>query len=484
MAEPGTTPTNYKSKGEIGASGTYIINGLITGEEYNRKLTGRLAIDEWEKMRRGDPTVAAILRAVKFPIMAAEYDIEPGGDTPLDEEIAAHVENNLFNVLNWHEVIRQAFLMFDFGFEVMEKVFDIDPQTGLWILKKLAHRKQSTILFWSTIDNQPGVRQFVPGTFQNVSIPREKLVVFTNDKEGDNFEGISLIRAAYIPYYFKTSLIKVQAIGLEKQSVGVPYVKPPSGDADPADVARAKQGAANMRANQGAYVEIPKDWEMGFMDMKANSTADPTAAISYHDRQIAKSVLAQFLDLGSHGSSGSRAVSTDQTELFNLSLEAAAKNFVHTLNEEVIKQLVDLNWTLGPDQKYPKLTFGKIGDNNVQQISEALNKLMTVGAISQTVEVEQASRKILHLPELTEDQVAHYDEIKTKPQPATPPGTTPAPANDSGGTANDNPNADPNGDPQGPADKQSADKLIERAQALRSELLNRVDGIHAAIDNH
>lgn len=51
-----------------------------------------------------------------------------------------------------------------------------------------------------------------------VSIPREKLVIFSFRKEGDNYEGRSVLRSCYKSWYLKDSLYKFEAVKFEKLS--------------------------------------------------------------------------------------------------------------------------------------------------------------------------------------------------------------------------------------------------------------------------
>jgi len=85
--------------------------------------------------------------------------------------------------------------------------------------------------------------------------------------------------------------------------------------------------------------------------MGAKSTRDPATSIAHHNREIAKSVLAQFLELGAT-EVGSRALSEDHSRLFMLSLEAVANTIKDGFNKYAIPQLVDLNFSV---KEYPTL---------------------------------------------------------------------------------------------------------------------------------
>src|SRR5579885_228401 len=66
---------------EQGVPGTPNLAGFIRDlGEYNPQLDALNGIRTYEKMRRQDPTVAALEAAVRLTIRAAEWSIEPGAD--------------------------------------------------------------------------------------------------------------------------------------------------------------------------------------------------------------------------------------------------------------------------------------------------------------------------------------------------------------------------------------------------------------------
>ncbi len=83
-----------------GMAGTNIIDGYLE-EEYNPQLTGRKGMETFDKMRRSDAQVSAVLLAMELPIRNAFWDIEPAKNeenevTPEYQEQADFVKENLF----------------------------------------------------------------------------------------------------------------------------------------------------------------------------------------------------------------------------------------------------------------------------------------------------------------------------------------------------------------------------------------------------
>lgn len=382
---------------EIGDTGTQIYYGDID-DEYNNNLKGTDGVTVYDKMRRSDGTIRAVIAITGLPIRRARWFIQPASEDKKDQEIRDFLDFALFEYMDmvWDDLLRQALLMLPFGVMVFEKVFEIGMFEGkevvLW--KKLGPRMPASIESWATEDNKTGIRQ---NTSQGnvVSIPIEKLLVFVNDMEGENWWGSSILRAAYRNWKMKQKIELLDMIAHEKQAIGIPYANAPDG-ATQAEMDRAEEILKNARAHNNQYVLMPAGWEFGFQDMKGDTTRNPEKSIERHSREIMKSVLAQFLDLGT-GSVGSRALSEDHSDMFLKSLEAVANNIAGVFNKYAIPQLVDLNFS--NVEKYPTLEFADISRRDVNAISTAYQRLVQVNVIEPTEDDERYMRELLNLPD-------------------------------------------------------------------------------------
>jgi len=293
---------------------------------------------------------------------------------------------------------------------VFEKVFTAMEYEGQSLIgwKKFAPRLPASIFKWTTAEGEDGIQQML-NNGKNVSIPIEKLLIFTHRKEGDNWLGTSILRNAYRSWFFKQHIEKINAIAFERQGMGIPDVQLPEGHT-PADKDKAEEIAKNMRANEKAYLIRPFGWEVGFMDMKANTLKDPNNTIARYNREIMTSILAQFMDLGS-GSTGSYALSSDQSSIFENSLRAIANQVCDVLNNYAIKQLVDVNWDV---KDYPTMKYTRIGKLNIRDFSVSMQQLTQAGVITPTSELEDFVRENLNLPEKPEEE--EIEEKKEVPK--------------------------------------------------------------------
>lgn len=450
-ASPGnsTLLANNLSK-ELGVSGTIDYGGFIRSEEYNRNLQGRKGWEIYDTMGRSDGTVHAGLQVCKLPLEAAKWKFKSPTTDSINQEQTDFL-NREFNDRNidFTAVLSEGLTCLDFGYSVGEIVYDKTTFNGQfrWGLEKLASRKQLSIMKWQTSTGIPGVTQLTYGTDQNkpasVDIPMQKLFVFTNEKRGDNYEGISMLRFAYKHWFLKDKLELMNAVALERMGLGIPYVKTGINGADtPPDViAEVENALRQIRVNQEAYLKYPASLEIGMLPFDASKAKDILPTIQYEDTQILLSVLAQFLGLGLNGKGGSRALSGDQSQLFIRSLEALSQTMIRGF-QSIANRLIDLNYS--PNtlvNGYPKFEVEDLDDDDVTSLSTAIQLLVQSGAITPGMAVENRSRRLVDIEEVTQedwdklqadkqaaiqqkaDQAKQLADAQAKQQPALPPPT-------------------------------------------------------------
>ena len=417
--EPSVPLKRAYPRAELGDSGTRMLHGIIT-EEYNPQLQGIEGVKIYDEMRKNDGTVRAAILAITLPIRRSQWFVNPATDEQQDKDIANFVEHALFDWIEdtaWDDIVRQALLMTVFGVMVFEKVYGTKEHDGkTWVtLKKLAPRLPKSILMWELADRTFGIQQIRQDGVL-AQIPGSKLLVFVNEREGDNWWGTSMLRGAYKHWYYKDKFYKIDAMAFERQGLGVPMIKMPLGYTV-SDEANAIKSLQNLRANEGAYLVLPPAYEAEMMNMGSSSTRDPESSINHHNKEILQSVLAQFLELASaKGQGGSKALSQDHSDLFLKAMEAVAGNLISVINKNLIPELVDMNFN---DVKvYPVLDFSGISKVDVAALSKAYGDLVTAGALTPTDDDQQYLRAMMGLPPRTQDDIdeAADDEPTTVEQ--------------------------------------------------------------------
>lgn len=399
-------------KQEIGDSGTRKSRGVIS-DDYNPNLQGNNAIKVYDEMRKSDGTVRAAMLVTSLPIRRAKWFVNPVSPEKTDEDVADFVKHALFEWIDssWDDVVRQALLMLPFGVMVFEKVYGVKTFNGKTFItiSKLAPRLPKSIQQWELSDGTFGIQQ-VMQKGGLAEIPASKLLIFVNEREGDNWWGTSMLRAAYRHWYHKDKFYKIDAIAFERQGLGVPLIKMPKGYTV-SDEQKAITAAANLRAAESGYLILPPDYEAEFMNMGASSTRDPQNSINHHNKEILQSVLAQFLELGQTSSGGgSRALSEDQSDLFLKAMESIATNIISVINKDLIPELVDMNFD--NIEIYPKLDFSGISRTDVKAMAESFASLVTSGGITPTDKDQTYFRALLGLPEITQEEMDESKEAE------------------------------------------------------------------------
>jgi len=423
----------------FGAPGTWITGGFISNEEYLPQLLWRRGIDVYDHMRRSDASIQALLKVVKHPLLSATWDIESASDEEFDLYAARFVKNELFNRnVIWYRFLRDVLGKCEFGFSVFEKTYEETEFEGQFRvgINELGWRKQWSILRWETSDHQPGVSQQLLGSL--VDIPQEKLLVFVNDREGDNYQGISLLRYVYKDWDLKKSVENLMIVSAMR-GMGFPVVEY-NPNASLNDQEKMENILKNFRSHERQYMFFPEGkFKVDWMKVETNIKTDLIPILEYLQHEIDKSILAQFIDLAgsrSGGAAGSKALSEDHSQLFEKALEAVANEIVDEINTNLIQQLCDLNWNEMPNG-YPKLTYSNIGDENLSQLAEYMSKLASVDLITPDPDLEDKLRQIADMPNLPDDIRANYDTrttAQTQAQPLTKlgPGQSPNPPSPTG----------------------------------------------------
>jgi len=400
----------------VGLPGTPIFHGFLEDfGEYNPQLEGLTAIRTYEKMRRSDAQVAATLLACELPIRAANWDVLPASSDALDREIAQFVKDNLFGGLEyvspagvkttqcWDDVLRNALLMLAFGAAAHEEIYAVDGERVR--LARLAPRLPITFYRWITdVDgetllalNQYGYRN---SNFESVEIPADRLAVFTFNKEGANFFGRSMLRPAYMHWYIKHNLYRIDAIAGERNGLGIPTIEQGT-NSSKEDRQAAASWVTQLAAHEKTGIALPAGWKLTLQGVQGQ-VRDLFNSIEHHNIEISRTALAFFMNLGqSSKSSGNRALGQEMTDFFFLAVQATADQIARTITATAVKRLVDYNWD--GVEKYPALQASNLRARSLDQTLTALSQLATAKVMAPYPELAQHIARELGLPQPPEN---------------------------------------------------------------------------------
>lgn len=390
--------------------------GSITSEahEKNPALEWPKSIEVFDQMRDEDSQVSSVHRAVTLPIRSTEWSIEAAGARP---EVAAHVARDLGLQIkgeapshlsrtkgrfSWEDHLRLALLELVYGHSYFEQVYR--PEGGLFHLAKLAWRPPRSIadIHVAQDGGLIAIEQHGRAGKGRVKIPVDRLVAYVHEREGGNWIGRSILRPAYKNWLLKDRILRAQALTVERNGLGIPVYKGAkvpdgvSGDARDEWLKSEREAglklAKNLRGGEMAGASIPPESELSLMGV-SGKLPDTGGPIQYHDEQIARAVLAHFLNLGTE--TGSWALGSTFANFFTDSLNSVSRQIADVVQQHIIEDLVDLNW--GTEEPAPRIVPAMIGSEQ-PATAESIASLLDSGAITADAELEEFMRTRYGLP--------------------------------------------------------------------------------------
>jgi hypothetical protein len=418
-------------RSEIGYMQAPNYNWWLYENETTPELVWPQSIFIYDQMRKSDSQVASVLRAVTLPVLRTPWRVDPAGARARVVKFVADdlglpivgkqptAPPRMKDRFSWQEHLRLALLMLPLGHAYFEQVYRVAPDGSAAHLSKLAYRPAKTIeridvapdgglvaikQWWTTLDQDPR------------PIPVDRLVAYIHDREGGNWLGTSILRAAYKNWLLKDRLLRVQAQTIERNGMGIPLYKAQEG-ASETDMAAGLAMAKAWRAGEAAGSAVPGGADLVLRGVEG-TLPDAEPAVRYHDEAIARAVLAHFLNLGTQ--TGSWALGTTFADFFTMSLQTLAEQIRDVATQHIVEDLVDINF--GEDEPAPRLVFDEIGSRQAAT-AEALKTLVVAGVIRPDDVLEESARQQYGLPPA--------DTTTTRiPPPASSDSSAPPPSTD------------------------------------------------------
>ena len=361
------------------------------------------SVKVYDRMRRQDAQVGSVLRAVTLPIRRTQWRVDGAGCRP---EVTRHVADDLGLPIvgddsdqprprvrgrfSWGEHLRLALLFLPFGHMFFEQVYRIDPD-GLAHLRKLGPRMPRTIAKVNVARDGGlvSIQQFSVGTGGEITIPVHRLVAYVLDREGGDWLGRSLLRGAYKNWMLKDRLLRVDTQSVERNGMGIPVYEGAEGETN---LDKGQDIATSARSGDNSGAAIPNGAALKLLGVEGD-LPDAMKSIRYHDEQIARAVLAHFLNLGTQ--TGSWALGSTFADFFTTSLQAVAQDVADVATAHIVEDLVDINF--GLDEPAPRVVFDEIGSRR-DATAEAIKILRDAGVLTTDDDLEQFVRTSYGLP--------------------------------------------------------------------------------------
>lgn len=384
----------------------------LDAREYVPDLKWPNSIVMYDRMRN-DPQVSALLTGLFMPVTRMRWEVDPNG---AKAEVANNLADDLGlgvmgkkrkigrrrNRFNHSEHLRLALLDKVYGHMYFEQVGSIEIFRGrpMWRLQKLAPRMPYTIegIKVARDGGLEWIEQkwdgMTTGQLHGPRISIDRLVCFVNEKEGANWFGRSLLRAAYQPWLLKDRLLRVDAIRHERNGMGIPFVTLPERATDEQKKLAASL-AQQYRTGVASGGALPYGMEVQLKGVDG-TTSDVLSSIRYHDESMARLMLQMFTQLGGGGEYGSKALGDTFVKFFAKAQDAAADGYAEVMNEYMITDWV--NWNYGTDEPPPRLVYKRDEDPDLS--AQEFAQLVAQGVITVDTETENFLRDRYGLPEL------------------------------------------------------------------------------------
>lgn len=403
----------------------YVDDTSVYGSAYSSlmeqvpELDPMLAPYVYARMRR-DPQLQAVLQACTLPITRASAAVDPAG---CRDEVARAVADDLGLPLlgeddpgparrrgvMWPQHIGSATRtrnVYGYAPYALEAQDDGSRTRLVGLYERLPHtireiqtdpasgeliraRQDRTAQIDTTSSTRTRQPQGPPPWLN-----RDALAWYVRDREGSNWRGVSLLRAAYGPWLLKHEMWRVHAIGNRRHGAGHLNLEAlPGTNPTPLQMQQAAAMAAAARAGDQAGGASPPGFRWRLSGLEG-SVPDTLGFITYLDQQMSRMALAGMLDLG-NTPNGSRALGSEFVDLFMLALQGDADDIANTTTADAAVRIVDWNW--GEDEPAPRVVIGDVGADHAVT-AEALQLLLDSGALQPDAELDAYVRRGWRLP--------------------------------------------------------------------------------------
>ena len=401
----------------VGVTGLKHIGGRIREEYLNAIKNWSTEVKLYLEMR-DDPICGALVDAIKLPLQAASFDVEPApGGAPNDEAAAEWLWDTMNNMENqtWISHAEDALECLDFGFALSEITLDKRDDGRLW-LKNIDPRGQESLNRWEyDKDERDKLIAFIqndPNSGSTFTIPLAKCLHFTYRGRKGNPQGHSILRALYRPYKFARNLEDLEGIGIERDVGGMPYAKLTDDNFEDEDLEDLKKALKGLRKDEDVYLISPPGVDISAYG-GGSKIYDVNQVIDRWHKITLMRFFAQFLILGM-GTVGTQSLVKGSQDFFTLVLEAVQRYLLETWNLQLVPYIFNFNAWSGISG-YPKIVWEKPGKVDLNALITALNTAKGAGIFTPTDIDEDHIRSLGDLPELPEEERGAPRDVEQPP---------------------------------------------------------------------
>jgi len=410
---------------ELGVTGLRVSGGVVY-EEFLRQLDGEQGRKMFREMSENDPVVSSMLYAMEMVLRGVPLEVEPYSEEPEDEEPAEFLDS-LFGDMShsYHQFMSEWMAVPTYGFGPFEVVYKFRNgvqatpgessiyDDGKMGVRKLAIRHPDTLIRWM-MDEHGGIHAMEQSTTTGpVTLPIQKLLLFTVRSRKGNPEGTSLLRGAYKPYYRKKRIEDIESIGLERDLAGLPHFTVPpewlaatAGSDEATALSDLKKIGKNLKVDEQSCLITPalfdkegnKLFEFELVSSGGERSFDTVAIRNGYSYDIARTTLFDVILLG-QDQVGSFALAKSKAEFWAMGMSSLLDTRDDVLNRHLVPRIMGMNGY--PLDRLPQWRHGKIESVDLEAIGAFIQNLALSGYLmfpSADGELEREINRMAGLP--------------------------------------------------------------------------------------
>ena len=341
--------------------------------------TPEIDSENLNKMFKFDGQIGGLYRILTIPLRGTQVEIQkPKGRSNREVNFISEILLNNYNqggmITQLPYLMSTIMRMIIDGWSPHEIVWEI--KNGYVRVEKIDYRpihtisvnldKRNNITGYTQDLTKLGIMRYIGGEngsmslgsgnigmgsnrMDEVMIPADKIMHFINAPEWNPVYGRSLFLQAYFHFEKKHKLYYISHLAAQINALKLRILRSPTDSED--EITKYVELVSKLGFN--STINLPSSWELELLDTGSNFP-DILPLIQHHDAQASKSVLAQVLDVGVEGRTGSFNLSDTHFDIFIANLELMANYIANVFNTILIPKLID--WNFGT-KLYPTLNF-------------------------------------------------------------------------------------------------------------------------------
>ncbi len=363
--------------------------------------------DIYERMM-GDAMVRAAINTKRFALLAKPWQVVPatggnGKPSGIQRETRDFVEAALRGIQgvdgvtrDFRQVLFQMMSAFYRGYSVAEMVWRLEERgryAGKYVLASIKSKPPKQTGF--DVDDFLNVRAITSWTPLTglVTIPRGKCVVYVYNPHDELPFGDSDLRGVYKHWWSKESIVKFWNLSLQKYGMPMIYAQ--------SSTSLGEGGGQKVldlltTVQQDSSAVFPHDVTPQLLQANNGSADAFSAAVDWHNQQIAQGILLQTLTSGEGRRSGSLSLGQVHYNILLYVLENAKADIEAVVNGQIVRPLVEFNFG-DVEGICPRFSLGSVNERDLLQTAQAYDVLLRHGVVDSK---EQSVREIFDLPPL------------------------------------------------------------------------------------